>query len=189
MKSTPNLIWTLWVVIILGLGAVWIQFSRATGGQATPNLIPIPQAGFNAPDFNLEDASGKSFQLSELRGRPLIVNVWASWCPPCRAEMPALERVYQEYRFAGLEVLAVNAANQDTVDAATGFVRDNGLHFPILFDRDGRVSAIYQVRSLPSTFFIDRHGVIREVVIGGPMAESLLRIRAKQLLEPDGSAP
>jgi peroxiredoxin len=99
--------------------------------------------------------------------------------------MPALENVYQEYQLQGLEILAVNAANQDDPAQAVAFAQSLGLSFPILFDSHGEVSEQYQVRALPSTYFVDAQGVIREVIVGGPMSEALLRIRVRQLLEPD----
>ena len=101
--------------------------------------------------------------------------------------MPALERVYQEYQDKGLVLLAVNAANQDSLEAAQAFMQDNGLTFPALYDTQGEAARLYAVRSLPSTFFIGRDGIIQEVVIGGPMAEALLRQRYERLFE--GQAP
>jgi peroxiredoxin len=153
----------------------------------------MPQVGFQAPDFELENSTGETIRLSELRGRPVLVNVWASWCPPCRAEMPAMQTVYQQYQDQGFIVLAVNATDQDDRQDALDFAQEWQLSFPILFDTQGQVSRQYQVRSLPTSFFIDPQGVIREVVVGGPMAEALLRIRVEQLLEPGfnqlGSTP
>ncbi len=113
----------------------------------------------------------------------MLINLWTSWCPPCKAEMPALQRVYEDYQEQGLEILAVNATNQDRLADAAAFAGQLGLTFPILFDEDGEVSLLYQLRSLPTTYFIDRQGIIQDVVIGGPMSEALLRIRIDQLLE------
>jgi len=103
--------------------------------------------------------------------------------------MPALERVYREYAPQGLALLAVNAANQDTRSAALEFAQAQGLSFPILFDADGLVSRSYRLQALPTTFFIDRGGVIREVVGGGPMSEALLRIRIDQLMQVGPAVP
>jgi peroxiredoxin len=173
-------------VILLILGALWIWLSRPAPGETMAGGIPAPQKGFLAPDFSLETADGEMIRLSELRGRPVLVNVWASWCPPCRSEMPALQRVYQEYASQGFVVLAVNAANQDDRQAALDFAGSLGLTFPILFDETGEVSRKYQVRALPSSYFIDARGVIQEVIVGGPMSEALLRIRARNLVENAG---
>jgi thiol-disulfide isomerase/thioredoxin len=125
---------------------------------------------------------GGEITLSELRGHPVILNLWASWCPPCRAEMPALQRVYEANRERGLEILAVNMTSQDSQSSAKNFVDQNGLTFTIPLDRLGLVSNIYQSRALPSTFFVDRQGVIQKVVIGGPMSEVLIESVVEMLL-------
>ena len=97
--------------------------------------------------------------------------------------MPAMQRIYEDYGEKGLIILAVNATNQDDPDAAMAFAQEHKLTFPILLDLDGRASDVYQIQALPSSFFIDANGMIREVVIGGPMSEALLRVRVEQLLE------
>ncbi|MEW5872591.1 MAG: redoxin domain-containing protein [Chloroflexota bacterium] len=173
---------TLGTILILLAGAAWIWLSKAPPGSMLAE-IPAPQTGFMAPDFTLESSTGETITLSDLRGRPVLVNLWASWCPPCRAEMPAMLRVYQDYKAQGFTLLAVNAANQDSSTAALDFAQELGLDFPILFDSQGSVAQQYQISALPTSFFIDAHGIIREVVVGGPMSEALLRIRIQQLIE------
>ena len=93
-----------------------------------------------------------------------------------------MQRVYSEYRDKGLEILAVNATNQDQLSSAIAFVEDMGLTFPILLDTDGEASRLYRLGSLPTSYFIGRDGKIEDVVVGGPMSEALLRIRVEQLL-------
>ena len=168
------------LVLILGLG--WIGLSRADALEVTNGGIAAPRQGFLAPDFELENSSGEIVRITSLRGRPVMLNVWASWCGPCRAEMPAMQRVYETYHSQGLEILAVNSTSQDTRQDALAFAESLGLRFPILFDDEGQVARLYQVNALPTTFFIDAQGLIRDVVIGGPMAEALLRVRVEQLL-------
>jgi cytochrome c biogenesis protein CcmG/thiol:disulfide interchange protein DsbE len=175
--------WTALTLAVLALGVAWTFASRApvaatTGGTPPPS----PREGFSAPDFTLDNLAGGQTTLSDLRGQIVLVNLWASWCLPCRAEMPAIERVYRSYKDLGLEVLAVNATNQDSVDAARAFVQERGLTFPVLLDQTGSVSAAYNLRGLPSSFFIDRQGVIRSVVIGGPMNEALIQSKVESLL-------
>jgi peroxiredoxin len=97
--------------------------------------------------------------------------------------MPAMERIYQEYANKGFTILAVNTIFQDNMADVSSFVQEHGLTFPILLDRDRVVSTQYQLQALPSSFFIDRDGIIQEVVFGGPMAEALLRTRVETLLE------
>jgi len=176
-------------VSVLLIGVVWIWMSRAPAGATISDGIPAPQKGFLSPEFSLPAASGEVITLSDLRGHPVLINFWASWCPPCKAEMPALERVYQEYQEQGLIVLAVNATNQDDAADAVAFSQSINLSFPILFDSNGDVSRAYQVRALPSTYFVDADGIIQEVVIGGPMSEALLRIRVQQLIGNIGGPP
>lgn len=173
-------------LLILLAGAGWIWISAATPGAVTQGQIPAPREGFLAPDFTLMSSSGQEIHLADLRGKPVIINLWASWCPPCKAEMPALERVYQAYEDQGLQVIAVNATYQDTRAAADSFARSEGLTFPIVYDTDGSVSKEYQLQALPSTFFVGADGKIQTVVLGGPMSEALLRSKVEQLL---GSAP
>ncbi|MEJ2598450.1 MAG: TlpA disulfide reductase family protein [Anaerolineales bacterium] len=175
--------WNLIVVLILAAGAAWIWESRPAPGATTGGEIPSPTQGFYAPDFQLDTLQGGSLKLSDLRGRPVVVNLWASWCPPCKAEMPVFEKVYQQYANQGFTILAVNASNQDSIADAKAFVQANGLTFPSLLDSQGRVSQLYDLRSLPTSFFVGRDGIIREVVVGGPMSEAGLRIRVESLLE------
>ena len=170
-------------------GAVWAWWSRAPAGGTTAGLIPAPQKGFLAPDIALETAEGEIVRLSDLRGRPVVLNVWASWCSPCREEMPALERVHQAYQDQGVVILGVNSTVQDDRQRALDFAAQQGLNFPIVFDTNGEATRLYQVRALPTTYFIDAQGIIQEVVTGGPMAEALLRIQVEQLIEktdPEG---
>jgi len=170
-------------VVILLLGAVWIGITASFYSSTTNTLIPAPKEGFLAPDFVLETIIGEPYQLSGYQGQIVLINFWASWCPPCKAEMPAMERVYRDYRNRGFVILAVNTTYQDNITTANEFALENGLTFPILMDLNGLVTGQYQVHSFPSSFFIDKNGLVDEVVIGGPMAEALLRSRVESLLQ------
>jgi len=169
--------------IILLLGLVWTVASADKSGSTTSGKISAPQQGFLAPDFELKTPKGDSIQLSDLRGQAVLVNLWATWCPPCRAEMQAIEKVHNEYKDQGFTVLAVNMTYQDDPFEVMPFVNEQRLSFPILLDETGEMANAYQLRSLPSSFFVDRNGVIKEVVIGGPMAEALLRTRVEDILK------
>lgn len=175
--------WNLFSLLILLAGAAWIWASRTSPQQTTGGGIPAPMQGFQAPDFELKTLQGNSIQLSELRGKPVLLSLWASWCPPCKAEMPAFEKVYRQYADQGFTILAVNASNQDNLADAQAFVQANGLTFPILLDTQGQVSQLYDLRSLPTNFFIGRDGVIQEVSVGGPLSEAGIQIRVEQLLK------
>ena len=176
--------WAALTLAVLTIGILWTLASRApaaanTGGAPPPS----PREGFSAPDFTLDLLDGGQVTLSDLRGKAVLINFWATWCPPCRAEMPAIEAVYRSHKDLGLEVLAVNTTNQDDQAAASAFVQELGLTFPVPLDGTGAVSASYNLRGLPSTYFIDRHGVIRSVVVGGPMSGALIQSRVEELLQ------
>lgn len=169
--------------LLLVLSAVWIAATAAWAPPSTEGRTPFPRRGFLAPDFALTSFAGETYQLSNLKGQVVLVNYWASWCPPCKAEMPALENVFQDYQDQGLVILAVNVTDQDDQQKAQDFYHNLGLTFPALLDPAGEVSRNYQINALPTTFFIDRRGVIATVIYGGPLAETLLRAEIARLLE------
>lgn len=179
MQPIPRRIFYL---TLLALGLAWIAASRAAPGSMAERPAPAPQKGFPAPDFTLETLAGDTLSLSGQRGAPVIINFWASWCPPCRAEMPAMQAIYNDYG-EQIVLLAVNATRQDNLGDIRDFVADYSLTFPILLDADGSAYQQYGIISLPTTFFIDADGIIREVVVGGPMTEAGLRVRIESLLE------
>jgi peroxiredoxin len=117
-----------------------------------------------ADDFDVATSKQGSFRLSEYRGKPVMVNFWATWCPPCLEEMPALERLYQRHRDAGFILLAVS------LDADPGKVQEfltrHHLTFPVGLDPKTRVAELYGVRALPSTFIVDRHGNLSALALG-----------------------
>jgi cytochrome c biogenesis protein CcmG/thiol:disulfide interchange protein DsbE len=174
--------WWAFAMTLLLLGAGWTWLSRVPASVAAAGQIPAPREGFPAPDFTLNTVGGQAATLSAYRGKVVIVNLWASWCGPCRAEMPAIQKVYAANRDRGLEVLAVNSTFQDGVSDAQAFAQNLGLTFPILLDLDGAVSRRYLLRALPSTFFIDRKGVIRTVIFGGPMSAATVQTKIEALL-------
>ena len=168
--------------LVLAVGLLWIFISADHRGTSTAGKIPAPQQGFLAPDFELKTPAGETIKLSDFHGRAVLVNLWATWCPPCRAEMRTIETVYNEYKDQGFTVIAVNMTYQDDTSKVMPFVSGQGLTFPIVLDESGQMADTYQLKSLPSSFFIDREGIIQEVVIGGPMAEALLRTRIEEIL-------
>ena len=123
-----------------------------------------------APDFFLRTLNGRSVRLSDYRGKTVVLNFWASWCPPCRREMPDFQTLWEERGPSGpddLVILAVNLLPEDTIAAAEGFVDEFGLTFPILLDTSrGEVAQRYGVQALPATFFIDRDGIVRTTALG-----------------------
>jgi peroxiredoxin len=116
-------------------------------------------------------------KLSDYRGQVVLLNTWATWCPPCRAEMPDLETYYQQHQEDGFVVLAVNS--QESADIVAGFLEEQDFTFPVLLDPDGVVMRDYRVLGLPTSFFIDRDGVIRGIWSG-----QLSPARLKELIDP-----
>jgi thiol-disulfide isomerase/thioredoxin len=185
VKINRFLQWRIFTWLILLLAGFWIWISAVKPGSTTNGLIPAPRPGFLAPDFHSLDINNLPVTLSEMKGRPVLLNFWASWCSPCKAEMPAMQRVYADFENQGFIILAVNATQQDNVEDVVAFIHEYQLSFPIVFDTDGTVSRLYAVNALPTSFFIDADGIIREVIVGGPMSEALLRVRVEQLLESE----
>jgi peroxiredoxin len=181
MKISSNRYIVLSIVILL-IGAAWIWVSASPSDTSTAGQAPAPQVGFYAPDLKLPTMNGEAISLENLRGQPVMINFWASWCPPCRSEMPAMQNVFDEYKDQGLLLLGINAANQDNRTDAVDFIEQNRLTFPVLFDTGGQAAYDYQVRSLPTTFFIDQEGKVQDIIVGGPISETLLRIRVEQLM-------
>ena len=182
MRSLILRYWSFATIVILALGAAWVWLSLVPPDGPTSKAIAAPQEGFQAPDFELSTVEGEVVLLSELRGKAILLNFWATWCPPCRSEMPAMQQVYMDYVQDEFVVLAVNNLRQDRRESVETFILDGNLTFPVLLDNFGSVSTRYQVNSMPTSFFIDPNGIIREVVIGGPMSEALLRTRVENLL-------
>jgi cytochrome c biogenesis protein CcmG, thiol:disulfide interchange protein DsbE len=174
--------WTPFSILILAISLSWMVFLPPSPEVLTGGRIPAPREGFLAPDFTLQDEQGQAIRLSDLRGRPVLVNLWASWCPPCQAEMPDMEKAYEKYSQQGFIILAINTTYQDQKSSALAFASQHGLTFPILFDMDGTVSHQYMVRAMPTSFFIDQQGIIRRVIVGGPMAGGLLSFEIEKML-------
>lgn len=129
-----------------------------------PGMEAGPKEGKLAPDFLLETLDGKVLRLSDLRGKPVIINFWATWCPPCRREIPDLIAVHNRYRDLGLVLLGVNLAESDGV--VRPFTEEFGMDFPVLMDRSGGVAREYRVLGLPTTYFVDGNGVVRSLFLG-----------------------
>ncbi|MFZ2361452.1 MAG: TlpA disulfide reductase family protein [Anaerolineae bacterium] len=157
------------IVAILGLAA--IAWGRVPADRPSMALPPAPAIGHPAPQFSLPTLAGDAFDLADLRGQPVVLNFWASWCGPCRAEMPELQRLHERLGEAGVVVLGVNQG--ESPQTAAAFLQALGLDFPVALDQRTGVSQQYLVNSLPTTFFIDRDGVIRSTFIG-PMSDAVL---------------
>ncbi len=183
IHSLTNRYWTFFSLAILTLSAIWIALTTIYAPSTTQGRVPAPRPGFLAPDFTLQTFDGQMVSLSQFHGQPVILNLWASWCPPCKAEMPAIQQVYSAYQNQGLVVLGVNMTSQDDIASAQRFAKQAGVTFPVLLDQTGEVARSYEMRALPTTVFIDQNGMIQDLVVGGPLSKSMLRSKALQLLE------
>lgn len=164
--------WNLLLLALLSVGVAWILVNRvpADGRETAGVLPPAPAVGHPAPDFTVSTLTGETFTLSELRGKPVVLNFWATWCPPCRAELPELQAAAERYEG---EIIIAGVNQAEPADSVTQFADGLGLRFVVPLDTDAQVSRLYGARSLPTTFFIDRGGVIREIQIG-PVTEATL---------------
>lgn len=153
--------------------------AEANGGDTSLTRLESP---FPAPDFSLTGEDGRTYRLSDYRGQVVVLNFWATWCPPCRYEMPSMERAYRQLRAAGVAILAVNVGEDETTVFA--FTGRYPVSFPLPLDRDGSVIARYPVIGLPTTFIIDPRGYVTHRAIGGRawddarLLERLRRMRA-----------
>jgi len=174
------------VILIIGVGILWLghrldipdQAVSATSSPtaASPSLVPIvpeesiqlsPLSGKPAPDFSLKTLDGQVVRVSDFKGKAVLINLWATWCPPCQAEMPAIQAAYEKYKDRGLVVLGIDFTAQDNLPDVVAFVSKFNLTFPVLLDETGSVSsASYGMRGLPDSYFIDPAGIVRRIVTG-----------------------
>ena len=184
-------------LVIVGaiVGIIWyLQTGRGTSGATgdeSYGIVPLAAArnptgrppaaeqGRAAPDFHLEQLEGGTLRLSDLRGQVVILNFWATWCGPCRAEMPEFVRLYEAERSRGLEIVAVDL--QEPEEHVRNFADEFGMRFPTLFDRTGAVAQTYRVQQLPVTFIIDRDGTVRATRYGA-VTPAWLRAELDKLL-------
>jgi peroxiredoxin len=127
-----------------------------------------------ALDFSLQTVDGQTIELGDYRGQVVLLNIWATWCPPCRAEMPDLEAYYREHKMDGFVVLAVNSG--ESAETVAAFLEEQDFTFPVLLDPDGEVMSGYKVRGLPTSFFIDRGGIMRDLWSGQLSPERLAEL-------------
>jgi thiol-disulfide isomerase/thioredoxin len=171
------------IVLVTGCGSERSGGSASESGSSSPaqlsfalegeseleeklgNLgFQIPTGRLEAIDFSLNDLSGKEKTLSSYSGNVVFLNFWATWCGPCRAEIPSMEQLYGELREEGFVILAVNS--QEHSEQVSTFVEETEMSFPVLLDSTGKVGATYGVRAIPTTYIIDAVGVVRGRMVG-----------------------
>ncbi|MBI4494854.1 MAG: TlpA family protein disulfide reductase [Chloroflexi bacterium] len=173
--------------LLLGLALAWLflgggleALAGRSGLRSQEGAGGLPVVGTRAPSFSLASADGQSIALQADDGQPAVINFWATWCVPCRTEMPTLEAAYQTHRGAGLRLLAVNVL-EDREDVVP-FGRGLGLTFPLLLDPLGEVAARYGVEGLPTTFFVGRDGRVLHIHQGA-LSASTLDAQLQRLLQ------
>lgn len=168
MRRLDRQWWIVGGVVLLLAGLV------AAGWMARDRFLPV-EVGTRAPDFPAHDMQGRPVSLSDLRGQVVLLNVWATWCGPCREEMPSLQRLHQRLGARGLRIVAVSVDADPGKPGAGGepggdvaaFLRQYGLTFTVWRDPSGDVEQIYRTTGVPESFVIDRDGTIVKKVIGG----------------------
>jgi len=169
------------LAVLLILAGVWALWQGNWGPSPERNSAsrfstPVSQLE-TAPDFSLQTLDGRTVRLSDYRGQVVLLNIWATWCPPCRDEMPDLEAYYRQHQEDGFVVLAINS--QESAETVVVFLEEHDFTFPVLLDPGGVVMRDYGVLGLPTSFFIDREGMLRGVWIG-----KLSPARLKKLVDP-----
>lgn len=170
--------WLILIAVVALLGAAWIAVHRVDAAQTgLDGRPPSPEVGAPAPDFTLLTPEGETLTLSDLRGQPVVLNFWATWCPPCRAEVPALEQVSREL---GEDVTVLGVNVQEDRGAVQAFIDELEMTYPVVLDPSAEVARAYLVRAFPTTYFIDSRGVIA-YTISGPLNEPLIYTRLSEL--------
>jgi len=164
---------------VLSAVGVLIVLSGLLGMAARPPLIGSP-----APEIVLKDLQGRDVKLSDLRGKVVLVNFWATWCKPCKEEMPAMQASYDKLRDKGFFVLAVNEL-EDTARVAE-HIRTHGHTFEVVMDHNNQVANMYGVVGLPASFLIDPQGIVRERISGSLLTESHIEEMVKKYGEKAG---
>lgn len=168
--------WTSIAIILILIGFIFYMNQAET----TPREAR-PEVGFLAPDFTLTNESGQDVTLSQFKGKPVFINLWASWCPPCKEEMPYIQEAYTKYKDQ-VVFLGINETGADNKEEAIDFMKSNNYEMPILFDYDLAISNIYRANTIPTSFFIDKEGVIK-VKHRGAMSYEQIESYIKTVLE------
>ena len=141
---------------------------------------PIAAVGNAAPDFQLQNLDGQSITLSDLKGKPVLINFWATWCGPCVSEMPYIQEIHEEWSGKGLAMLAVNVG--DSPSEVEHFLQNHNLSLPVLLDTKKVVAQKYNIRAFPTTFFLDKDGIIQVKVIGAFPNKAAIESRLNEIM-------
>jgi len=175
MKATALGIAAFVGALLLVLGAcsvIPMNLGGASSGVSGRSMVV--KIGELAPEINLPAMAGDQIVLSQFVGQPVLVNFWARWCDPCRAEFPLLVRKYKQYQDQGLVIIGVNTGDDNPDEGLRAFIQNTLVTFPIVRDRDGQIARMYNIKGLPTSIFIDRKGIVRDIVVGGPMEDAFV---------------
>lgn len=171
------------LIILLAIGVVQRQAEEKQSAErlnegSDVEFLPTDEGlakGETAPDFELTTLDGETARLSDYKGKKVILNFWASWCPPCRAEMPDMQKYYEDQADEeNVEILAVNLTTEDRgMDKITAFIEEFHLTFPVPMDSEGDIGKLYQAVAIPTTYMIDTEGKVRNKIVG-PMSEQMM---------------
>lgn len=186
-KKATVLLVGLLVLLLAGAGILYTTLSKNVDSDqlalVNPAHSPEPAAEDHdhadhsaAPDFTVYDEQGNAVKLSDYFGKPIVLNFWASWCPPCQGEMPEFDKVYQELgdQVQFLMVDMANGYNGETMEVAAAFIAEKGYQFPVFYDTESAAMMAYQAYSLPTTYFLDSHGHLSAQATGA-INEATLR--------------
>jgi peroxiredoxin len=174
--------WITLMVMVILLGGSWIVFSKNYVGNSIADggsLEPAPVAGHPAPNIALADIEGQVIRLSDYKGKPVIVNFWATWCAPCRAEFPEFQQAAVDNADT-LTIIGINSTSVDQAHLIPGFLDEYGITFPIVLDESGETVKKYQILGLPTTVFIDSKGIVNEVFTG-PLNKAYIESKISEL--------
>ena len=176
MDRQLKVILTIILVSVLGSGLVM------AGCSSGPEVAQGPEVGKLAPDFQLQSLDGQAVSLGDFRGKPVLLNFWATWCGPCRFEMPFIQEIFEkkERSDIGLVILAIDIGENPS--SVKEFMEHFGLSFPALLDINQDVALKYNIRAIPTTFFIDKDGIIQDIKIGAFSSKTEIEKRVIKII-------
>lgn len=161
-RKSGRLLLTIFLVLVVAIPIILISIKEKDSRSRFTRPL---QEGIPAPDFSFPDLNGKKVGLSDYKGKVVLVNIWATWCPPCREEMPSMQKLYTRFKGEGFEILAVSI-DETGSRAVDPFVQKLNLTFPVLLDPEGRIQGLYMITGVPESFIVDRKGILVHKIVG-----------------------
>ncbi len=188
-RPSPGALRNIVATVLVGVAIAAVVWFFDRPGAANSQSVTVtatamgsaPKVGKPAPDFELKQIDDTTVRLSDLKGKPVWINFWASWCPPCRAENPDIEAVYNKHKAEGLVLVA--PAIGEGADSVASYMERADLHYPVGADTTTQIAANYRVLGIPTHIFVDREGIIREIRVGA-MSEKTMEKKLSEILAP-----